>query len=342
MKVIRIKPGVWQTWMDQWAELIESGMPAIDALTLSQELQNPSRQTVHLRTGLAKAAQFLREGQNLLTAFRAAFGALPAALEVSLICAQASGDTGTALRYQLQRWKAESNANQQLQKSMIYPTVVLLLSVMCWVFLHQVSAPHSSHLGENETPFYASVSNLLMLAGVLLLLLVGAMKITQPDKHGHGTYIRPYQAKTASSFYHLIGSELQAGLDLMHCLRQRPVSGPSCFNGLNPTSKAKRHLNELTGRVSALLRQGMPLGQALQAAGAPEFLVKQGKVAEQTGNLAHCFFLAAKVYDLQAKQFQEKLQAILPPVGLAIAASTLAMAYQFTLAPLYGNLAGGL
>ena len=93
-------------------------------------------------------------------------------------------------------------------------------------------------------------------------------------------------------------------------------------------------------QIQLNLKQGMSLSQAMQAAQAPSFLIRQSQLAEQTGNLAYCFFLAAKVYEMQAIEAQRKLQSVLPPIALAVAALTLAMAYQFTLAPLYNNLTG--
>ena len=65
----RIKPQTWQAWMGQWAELLESGLPVLDSLELSGELQNGNRQGRLLVDRLQRTRQFLQSGQNLQTAF---------------------------------------------------------------------------------------------------------------------------------------------------------------------------------------------------------------------------------------------------------------------------------
>lgn len=335
----RIKPLTWQTWMGQWAELIQSGMPVLDALTLSTELQGSNRQARLLQTKLIRTAEFLQQGQSLQTAFRAACGTLPLPLEVALLCAQANGDLGCAVHDQLHRWKVTSEANQALGRSLIYPGVVLLLAIACWVFLHQVSSPHLPSNSAKQTAIF-SFSDALLLIGIGLLLAAGLSRAMKAQTDTTKQHWMPHKAWLASNFYHVIACELQAGLDLMHCLRFRVMPANSWLNPLTQETKTTLHLNQTMALVQRNLKQGMSLAQAMQQAKAPGFLVRQSQLAEQTGNLAYCFFLAAKVYEIQARDAQRKLQSVLPPLALGIAALTLAMAYQFTLAPLYGNLTG--
>lgn len=334
----KISPILWQTWMAQWSELLQSGMPILDALELSLELQGNSRQGQLLKTGLQRTLKFLQSGQTLQTAFRAAFGALPQALEVALLCAQASGDLVHALQTQLKRWKTTSNAHQALGKSLIYPAVVLLLAIACWIFLHQVSGPYiQPDTTDMNQPMNSA--EILMIVGALLLLLSSASHLLARQKTEVIHWL-PHTAWQASDFYHVIACELQAGLDLMHCLRHRamPINRMRIFTPT--TNKALENLNTLSAHIQRHLKEGLPLSQAMSRANAPAFLIRQSQLAEQTGNLPYCFSLAAKVYEMQAINAQQRLQNILPPLALTLAAATLAMAYQFTLAPLYANLTG--
>ncbi|MCR2745144.1 type II secretion system F family protein [Limnobacter parvus] len=335
----RIKALTWQTWMGQWAELIQSGMPVLDALTLSTELQGSNKQSRLLQARLMRTTEFLQQGQSLQTAFRAACGTLPLPLEVALLCAQANGDLGGSVNEQLHRWKVTSEASQALGRSLIYPGVVLLLAIACWVFLHQVSSPHLATTHTNQTAS-SSFSDGLLLLGAGLLLAAGVSKAMKAQTHTTEQHWMPHKAWLASNFYHVIACELQAGLDLMHCLRFRVMPPSSWSNLLTQEAKTTLNLNQMMTLVQRHLKQGMNLAQAMQQAKAPSFLVRQSQLAEQTGNLAYCFFLASKVYEIQARDAQRKLQSVLPPLALGIAALTLAMAYQFTLAPLYGNLTG--
>lgn len=335
----RISPAVWQTWMGQWAELIQSGMPVLDALALSTELQGGNRQARLLQTRLVRTADFLQQGQSLQTAFRAACGTLPIPLEVALLCAQANGDLGGAIDEQLQRWKATCEASQALARSLIYPGVVLLLAIACWIFLHQVSSPHIASAAPSQNALF-TLSDALLLAGGGLLLAAGLSWVLKTQSRTTEQHWMPHKAWLASNFFHVIACELQAGLDLMYCLRFRAMSTNSWLNRLTQESSTTLGLNQMMAVVQRNLKQGMNLAQAMQQAKAPGFLIRQSQLAEQTGNLAYCFFLASKVYEIQARDAQRKLQGVLPPLALGIAALTLAMAYQFTLAPLYNNLTG--
>ncbi len=324
--------------MGQWAELLQSGMPVLDALVLSSELQCNHRQGQLLHEKLQRTAMFLETGQSLQTAFRASFGALPMPLEVALLCAQANGDLGTALQEQLQRWNTTSTANQTLTRSLIYPGLVLTMAICCWVFLHHVSSPHLANTNRQAS---AGLAELLLGIGGMTLLASLFIRLARKQETGLQTrFLLPNKAWLASSFYHVMACELNAGLDLMHCLRYRAMPLGRLPGRLNPNHTMLHTLNLLVTHIHKNLKQGMTLPQAMQHAQAPQFLIRQCQLAEQTGNLAHCFFLASKVYEIHARTAQQRLQNILPPLALGIAALTLAMAYQFTLAPLYSNLTG--
>lgn len=334
----KISAACWQTWMAQWSELLTSGMPVLDALELSMELQSDSRKGRLLRTNLQRSLQFLQSGQNLQTAFRAAFGTLPQALEVALLCAQANGDLAEALHTQLQRWKTTSAAHQALGKSLIYPGVVLLLAIACWIFLHQVSSPHAQ-VDKTNMAQGMNAAEALLIVGGLLLLISGMARFMGKNREDMAHWL-PHNAWLASDFYHVIACELQAGLDLMHCLRHRVMPNNRRSTWASVNNKPLEKLNSLSAQTQRYLKEGLPLSQAMTRANAPAFLIRQSHLAEQTGNLSHCFWLAAKVYEMRAINTQERLQSTLPPLALALAAATLAMAYQFTLAPLYANLTG--
>ncbi len=341
IKPRNIKPQTWQTWMGHWAELLESGMPVMDSIELSGELQNGNRQGRLLLERLQRTGQFLQSGQSLQTAFRASFGALPTALEVALMCGQASGDLGAAVNEQLQRWRATREANMALCKSLIYPGIVLVLALACWVFLHQVSSPHLVGTLINQGAKFNGADGLLLVGFAVIAIALG-LRVAQRKTRSADQFVLPQKPRLASDFYHMIACELQSGLDLMHCLRYRnlPQMTGLIPGSINPQTSMLKELNRLVNSAQGYVRMGSGLGQAMQKAQAPQFLIRQCQLAEQTGNLAHCFFLAAKVYELRAKAAQERLQNILPPLALALSALTLAMAYQSTLAPLYGNLTG--
>lgn len=272
--------------MGQWAELLQSGMPVLDALILSSELQCNNKQGKLLHEKLQRTVVFIQAGQNLQTAFRASCGTLPLPLEVALLCAQANGDLGSALQEQLERWNTTSTANHTLARSLIYPGVVLAMAICCWVFLHHVSSPHMRH-----TQPTVGVAELLLVSGGITLFLSLLLRLYRKRETGlHTRFILPNKAWIASNFYHVIACELNAGIDLMHCLRYRAMPLGKLPRRLNPNHAMLYSLNVLVAHIQKNLKQGMSLTQAMQQAQAPQFLIRQSQLAEQTGNLAYCFF----------------------------------------------------
>ncbi|HEX4857006.1 MAG TPA: type II secretion system F family protein, partial [Limnobacter sp.] len=218
----QINSKTWQNWLGQWAELLQSGMPVLDALLLSSELQAATRQGTLLQHGLRRTWSFLNEGQGFQTAFRASFGQIPIALEVGLLCAQASGDLPAALKEQIQRWKLTTNASSQLAKSLVYPGLVMLAAFACWILLHHISKPHLP-TNASQTGGWDATSSLMMGGGLLLLAL--SLILKRRNSAGASLFATwlPGCNWASSGYYHLLACELQAGLDLMYCLRHRTI-----------------------------------------------------------------------------------------------------------------------
>ena len=338
----------WQEWLKQWVELLEAGLPVIDALQLSLEIGGPRGPSAKFRQAAQQVCDALQTGKPLLAAFSAAKRTWPQELQLALAGAESSGDLAHALRTHLQRWQLVHAAQSELRKSLIYPFFVLLLSLGCWWFLNTSSL---NDFVSSKTPLPSTAFNtklgtadyVLGSAMVLLMLLTPvALRKHRNQKPGsrthdlaiHNTWL-PSQAWHVSNYFFVLASELDAGVDLVYCLRVRPAKQLSkqWFAG-----HTQRKLNAFSAKIQRSVQQGMRFSQAMAYANAPVFLCRQAQVAEQTGNLAQCFHLAAKVFEMQAHHKLNTFKAVIGPLVLMLAAATLAGAYQSNIAPLYNNL----
>jgi type II secretory pathway component PulF len=103
---------------------------------------------------------------------------------------------------------------------------------------------------------------------------------------------------------------------------------------------SKRLHNEMLLFCMQLQRgvaRGLGVAQAMAAAQAPKLMVQQAELAEQTGRLDRCFLLLYHFYDTQAKLRLQRLNALLGPATLLLAALVLGLAFNTTLGPLYGE-----
>jgi type II secretory pathway component PulF len=332
-----IQLSCWVGWMEQWTELLEAGMPTLDALALSTSLLGQSSAEQRLRISLRQTHSALEAGKTLSFAFEGATLSPPDSLRLAINCGESTGQLSKALRQQITQTKLKLQAQHALSKSLAYPCMVLLMALFCLVFLQQFAQNNGLNQASNTTQQWGDWLlglGLVFTIGLLLLHRSNKANNRQTVQGAFGKYtglILPSGLQQVSAFFFVMACQLEAGIDFMHILKQHPT----------PKRKPKKLDRELL-RFKYILAQSLGNGQALhmamQSAQAPAFLIAQAKIAEQTGRLDTCFFLAAKVFESQAKKRQDQLQAWLGPLTLLTAAGILVYAYQNTLAPLYANL----
>ncbi len=328
----------WINWFENLTELIASDLPLNQALEISLEVLLMHSKQNAMADCIRGISQRLQQGDSLVQAFIQANYTLPNEILLALECAQHSGNLKQVLTEHLRRWKARRQAQLELQQSLSYPVMVLCIALVCWLFLDQTLTRFSPKI--SDSPFQFSNSELFLIAGVVLLIGVGLFnqwkKPTTASTNPLSLYgILPGQAWYISQFFFAIEQELRSGQDLLHCLRQRPYR----LRNTAPWLK-KRHqqLNQFSAQLNRAIKDGASFSEAMRSSHAPEFMQRQAKVAEQTGHLASAFEMANRVFELEARNRQQRLKKTLGPVTLMIAALTLALAYQYTIAPLYQNL----
>ncbi|HEX4844032.1 MAG TPA: type II secretion system F family protein [Limnobacter sp.] len=313
----------WREWMKHWAELNRVGMSAIDALQVSRELQ-AANSNKGLSDSLRLVQQSLESGMDMVQAFRVSVKNLPSPLLTALQCAQASGNLTHALDMQLSRWSKTSDAKQQLVRSLIYPLFVLTLSIACWIFMASLNIDADA-TAPNHNQANLNWAEYLMGGGAMVLLFAWMVHASKPPQTLlYSKRFDPRPDLHLATHFHVMACELDAGIDILQALKPRPGNS--------------RALNLFLSQLARLIGQGMRLSEAMAQAGAPTFMTRQARMVEHTGNMAACFFLAAKVYDLRASRCIQRLQITLPPLALSASAMVLVMAYQTHIAPLYANL----
>lgn len=332
-----IKLSCWIGWMEQWTELLEAGMPTLDALALSTSLLGHSHTEQRLRISLRQTHAALEAGKTLSLAFEGATLSPPSSLRLAIDCGESTGLLSKALRQQITQTKHKLQAQHALSKSLAYPCMVLLMALFCLVFLQQFAQSNGLTPASNSSQALGDWLLGLGLVFTIALLLLHRNKKANNRQTAQGALgkhtglILPSGLQHVSGFFFVMACQLEAGIDFMHILKQHrtPKRKPK---------KLDRELLRFKYILAQSLSNGQPLHMAMQSAQAPAFLIAQAKIAEHTGRLDTCFFLASKVFEIQAKKRQDQLQAWLGPLTLLTAAGILVYAYQSTLAPLYANL----
>ncbi|MDH4396011.1 MAG: type II secretion system F family protein [Limnobacter sp.] len=340
--VLSLQGKLWLDWLDDFVKLLEAGLPIMESLNLSIEIGQHQRGFKAIQRRLEGVSRRLEAGQALDQAFLLDKEPWPEPIEIAFRCAPQAGDLAVMLRRHLDHWCEYSNAKSQTLKSMVYPCVVLMLVILAWVLLesntsgfdtgHTRPQPQADSAWKLEDWLLALGAG-LGTTGLLFQQFLKSGKTRKRSLKPQGW--RPATAWYYSHFFFEIGSGLDAGLDLLHCLRQSNCRPRRVGLGQH---RALKELTEFSARMERAVRHGHNLHAAFQECGAPPFLLRQSAVAERTGNLANCFILASKVFELEARKRQTRLNATLAPATLAIAAGFLVYAFQSTLSPLYSQL----
>ncbi|HEY1057382.1 MAG TPA: type II secretion system F family protein [Limnobacter sp.] len=322
----RVPDTAWIDWMRQWAELCQTGLSALEALELSVELMAQDGKHTPLPRLLRPSLDALQQGMAPEQAFSNRLNTFPEPLQLAIRCAQVQGDWGQALARQSQEWQLAYQFRQGLLQTLSYPALVLASALGLWVLL-------ANTVGFTAAPVQLDLPTALLVAGLLVALL-GLGFRQQNQQHATAGFsrhlgrwrIRP--ALQVQQHFFTMACELEAGIDLLRVLN-RP---------LRVRSAMEKALAEFNHHLLRSLQRGNSLSNALKQAQAPQFLIRQGSIAEHSGNLHQCFGLCARIHQVMAQQRRQRVMAWLSPLALGLAAMIILLAYQTTLAPLYQQL----
>lgn len=331
----------WVQWFEDWTELLQANLPAAEAITLSLEIQKGHAGNTQLINSLEMAREKLEKGSNLADAFENIPCPAPTEILLALECSQQTGKTASICLTHLIDWKQRIAARQELIKSMVYPFIVLLASTFCWWLLDFTTASIKQEIPADTLNVW-NISDYLILAGtgLLLIMLPKALKERRKERtnNTHPLSLKgwsPASAWYTSQFFFAVEQELQAGFDILHCLRHRQLKNYRPFLG---QKKLHNQLNLLNARLHQQLKDGASFGEAMLNANAPEFMVRQAQISEHTGDLSSTYSMARKLFQMEARKRQNKIQSVLAPITLMLAALTLIVAYQTSVAPIYNHL----
>lgn len=331
----------WINWFEDWTDLLKAQLPTLEALILSQDILKSHGGNRGLLNSLGIAQERLSNGTSLADSFDQLPHPVPTEVLLAFECGQQTGRISETCQEHLAAWKERILARQALIRSMAYPFLVLLASGFCWWLLDFTTAAVKQTLPSNSQTAW-SLPDYLILAGSLLgmIVLPKALK----DRQHRATEktqcmplggLSPAKAWYISQFFFSIEQELQAGFDILHCLRHRPLRHYRPFVGQKATHQ---QLNLLNARLHQQLKDGGSFADAMNRAGAPDFMARHAKISEQTGDLASTYSTGVKLFQIEARKRQKRIQNLLGPITLMLAALTLVAAYQSSVAPLYNNL----
>jgi type IV pilus assembly protein PilC len=307
------------------ATLLKAGLPVVQSLDiLRRRVPNPT-----FRAALDDIHERIRSGTALSDAF-AAKGLFSGVYTASLTAGEKSGSLEQVIRRYVQHMKVLSAARSKVISALIYPAVLVVLSIaVVGLIVFKVVpefADFYSQFGRgSELPLSTRVvvalstsvvaNGALILTTIVLLVVGTVLWFRQPSqrKRLHTAILRlPYFGPLSRRFAtaqvsRTLATLLSGGIPLVNAL------------DVAATSTGNQSISEGLTAVARQVREGRSLAEALAARDLfPHVAIEMVEVGESTGALADMLNSVADFYDEENETSLTRFSNLVQPLLLII------------------------
>jgi type IV pilus assembly protein PilC len=321
----KVRQNTFLIFNQQFLTLLKAGLPILASLDLLIKRQKDN----YFRSVLQNVRERVKGGELLSEAFSAQ-NVFPKIYTTTLMAGEKSGNMEEVLTRYINFQKLSLTFKKKLLVSLVYPTILVSVVVIMFVFLVTYVVPQFAKLYQDlnaELPAitvvmlnigthaqrYAPVG-VLVLAGLMVLLW--RWKATDSGRAWIdkvflgiplvGDILIKHQVAT---FSRMLSTLLAGGMPLVPCLETAGASMSS--------AKVVRGIREAAVRV----REGQPLAKSLeQQKMFPELSVEMIEVGESTGALPAMLNSVAEFYEEDVQTALGAAMALIEPAILIVMA----------------------
>lgn len=331
----------------QLATMLRSGMP-LDRSLATQITQTDNKK---LRASLSRVSNEVRKGVPLSKVLREEPKVYPYILVRTVEAGELSGELDTSLARMAEHFDKENKINRRIRGAMVYPIILLCLTVVMFVAMmifvlptfSQIFAGAGSEL-PGLTSFLINVSNSMVTFWYLYLLvivaLVLALRTWKRSRRGKEQYDhlklnlpilrKPMKSIITARFTRTLSSMLASGITVTDAVA---IAGETSNN----TVVARNLDNVVEG-----LRKGEFLSAQLRATGLfPEMMNSMIAIGEETGMLDEMLERTADFYDEEFDAAISKLLSMIEPlmiILMALLVGTVVIAMYLPIFSVYDTI----
>lgn len=334
----------------QLATLLDAGLPLLRALHILQKQE----QNLTLRDAINSMAEAVEGGST----FAEAMAQQPRVFDKLYVNMIRAGEAGGALEKVLERladfMEKAQRVRNKIKGAMVYPIVVLLMTVGILTFMMLVILPKFNEifrdlLGDTGqmpplTKFVMGVSEAVIHHGPLvvgaLVALVILVRLMARTKKGRrlldilklrapifGTLV---QKGAISTFSRTLGTLLTGGVPMLQALTiVKDVAGNEV-------------ISNAIGQVHDAVKEGESMVAPLEASGVfPGMVLGMVQVGEETGDLPGMLMKVADTYDDEVDTAVDALTSIIEPILiilLAVIVGTIVVAMFMPMIQIIGRM----
>ncbi len=326
----RIPAHEFMVFNQELATLLKAGMPLVQSLDiLRQKVPNATFKAV-----LDDVFDKVRSGVALSDAFADHGDLFPPIYTASILAGERSGNLDQVLRRFIAYTRVISGVRRNTISALIYPAVLLVLSLIVVLVIVVRVVPAFSGFYETfdaELPWTTRVlttisnavaSNIALIGVVVLLAGLGGWAwLTQPANRTrfHAAILRvPGLGRVAtkfatSQFARTLATLLGGGIPLVSALE---VAGRAVGN---------RHVGAQVEHMVQQVREGQSLAHAMTSRGVfPDVALKMVEVGEATGALQEMLNAVADFFDEDIETTLSRFTRLVEPVMLVVMAVVIA------------------
>jgi type IV pilus assembly protein PilC len=338
----RIKPAEFLVFNQELATLLKAGLPLVQSLDiLRKRVPNPL-----FKVSLDDVYERVRSGSSLSEAFEAQ-KLFSGVYTASLMAGEKSGSLEQVLRRYVQHVKVLSAVRSSVVSALIYPAVLVVLSIgVVGLIVFQVVpefAVFYEQFGQGadlplSTRVVVAISTSLVGSGFLILgaviALIGGLVVwfRRPSQRRglHAAILRmPYFGPLWRKF---------ATSQISRTLATLLSGGIPLVNALDISSRAtgNQAIAEHLGVVAKQVREGRSLAQSIAEREIfPHVAVEMIEVGEQTGALSEMLNSVADFYDQENETSLARFSTLIQPILLVVMGIVIAGLLMSLYMPLF-------
>ena len=324
-------------YCNQFASILKAGVPLIQALQmLGEQTENPLLQSI-----TKTISEDIQKGSSLSEAMSVHEKHFPPILIHMIHAGEVSGTLENSLDVMANHFEKAYKLKSKVKSAMIYPMVVLFVSIAVVIFLLVFVVPAFLDIFENAGSELPGVTRaLIAVSGFLrnnfivliafLVIIIGLSRVYLSGESGRLSFDR-FKLKAP-----LLGEVQMKSIaaNFARTLSTLMSTGVGITEAIKITSRVVNnlHVEKKLNDIEKQVREGRGLADPSRESGLfPPMLVNMIMLGEETGNLEDMLAKTAEFYEEEVDEATARLTTMLEPLiivvlGLVIAFIVIAIA----------------
>lgn len=320
--------------------LLDAGIPVVRSLQTLQKREKNKK----LKKCYMSLIENIGKGEAMADAMNRLGGMFPPMLVSMINIGEQSGALSSVVVSMAEYYNKEQKSKNKMQTMMIYPVLLLVMTLCVVIALFTFVLPRFFQMFENQelpliTKIFMAFSNFLVNDWKLLILgiavVVFAFVMIGQTQTGRYMY-----DKIACTFP-MVGKLLDKGriarfANTMYVLTE---SGIVVLESLKIVSNSlgNTYLKEKFDRIREEVEKGRSLSDCMESQGLFENMVwSMVATGEETGNTTLMYQKLYDYYEEEAETANQKLMAIMEPVIMLVIGVLIGLVMASVLVPIYG------